>query len=333
MLLLLPAGCIGSAVGVRAPPPLVRVAGGVVCSLFPSWQTFPPPLVDSQPKRVTFYTSAGDFKVDVDRGERRALSLSPSPSPSSSPSRVPSHPNPLTPSPAHPHPGHSITIILTCSPSYSPINPLTFSHAFIACAPSCAPLGRPTRSFTLSPFLLPVTISPSSPTPARMLIAANSPAGVDRLLQLVNEGFFSGQLLYRVIPGFLIQFGVAADPEVMSRWDAQKLPDEPNRAPFRRGTLSFAGNGADSRSCHLFIALEPHGKRLGKASHETTLGWVDDNDLYVSHMHLSPMPVALWLSLHTDIRCSHPHEELLEKLRSLLLTHFTLHVFTRCWNR
>ena len=58
--------------------------------------------------------------------------------------------------------------------------------------------------------------------------------------------------------------GVAADPQVHAQWDQpeKRLPDEPNRAPFRRGTLSFAGTGADSRTCHMFIALEPHGRRL-----------------------------------------------------------------------
>ena len=66
---------------------------------------------------------------------------------------------------------------------------------------------------------------------------ALSPIGVEHFLQLVRSGFFEGQLLYRVVPGFLVQFGVAADPAVMSQWSAGQLADEPNRAPFRRGTL------------------------------------------------------------------------------------------------
>ena len=112
---------------------------------------------------------------------------------------------------------------------------------------------------------------------------ALSPSGVDRLLDLVSSGFFENQLLYRVIPGFLIQFGVAADPKVHAQWDQAeaRLPDEPNRAPFRRGTLSFAGSGPSSRTCHMFIALEPHGRRLGKAEHEAALGRVDDLGLDV----------------------------------------------------
>jgi|EP00326_Haptolina_ericina_P031930 peptidyl-prolyl cis-trans isomerase A (cyclophilin A) len=109
---------------------------------------------------------------------------------------------------------------------------------------------------------------------------ALSPAGVDRFLQLVNSGFFDGQLLYRVISGFLVQFGVAVDPGVMAQWDSAPLPDEPNRALFRRGTLSYAGSGPDSRTCHMFVSLDSLG-RLGGADHEATLGWVDEADLFV----------------------------------------------------
>ena len=46
-------------------------------------------------------------------------------------------------------------------------------------------------------------------------------------------------------------------------------------------TLPFAGAGPDSRTCHMFIALEPHGRRLGKAAHEAALGRVDDAGLQV----------------------------------------------------
>lgn len=109
---------------------------------------------------------------------------------------------------------------------------------------------------------------------------AYSPVGVDRFLDLVQEGFFTDMLLYRVIPGFLVQFGCAADPAVQARWQDARLPDEPNRATFRGGTVSFAGGGTDSRSCHLFVALSPRGAELGKAAHEATLGHVQEVDVF-----------------------------------------------------
>ena len=112
---------------------------------------------------------------------------------------------------------------------------------------------------------------------------ALSPNGVDRFVDLARSGVFDSQILYRVVPGFLLQFGVAADPAVHAQWDTPetRLADEPNRAPFRRGTLSFAGSGPNSRTCHAFIALEPYGRQLGKADHEAALGQVCESDLHV----------------------------------------------------
>ena len=118
---------------------------------------------------------------------------------------------------------------------------------------------------------------------------ALSPNGVDRFVELVKDGHFTDMLFYRVLPGFLIQFGVAADPAQQRKWDytlgpngekvwaTPPLADEPNRAKFRSGSVSFAGSGENTRSCHLFIAMEPYGSKvLGALPHETTIGFVDD---------------------------------------------------------
>ena len=108
---------------------------------------------------------------------------------------------------------------------------------------------------------------------------AYSPEGVDRFLKLVEDGFFTDMLLYRVLPGFLVQFGCAADPSSRPL-SMTSLPDEPNRATFRHGTLSYAGSGTDSRSCHLFVALSPHGAGLGKAAHEATIGHIQEMEVF-----------------------------------------------------
>jgi cyclophilin family peptidyl-prolyl cis-trans isomerase len=103
-----------------------------------------------------------------------------------------------------------------------------------------------------------------------------SPLGVARVKTLVGDHFFDEMLLYRVIGNFLVQFGVAAIPTVQAKYQNNRLADEPNLEPFRKGTLSFAGSGKNSRSCHLFVALN---KGLGHAAHETTLGHLDDEGI------------------------------------------------------
>lgn len=122
---------------------------------------------------------------------------------------------------------------------------------------------------------------------------AYSPEGVDRFLKLVKAGVFTDMLLYRVVPGFLVQFGCAADPGLQAEFETARIPDEPNRATFRAGTVSFAGSGTGSRSCHLFVALSPYGLELGKAAHEATLGHVQEVEVFekiVSNFEASGYP-------------------------------------------
>lgn len=112
-----------------------------------------------------------------------------------------------------------------------------------------------------------------------MLHDSWSPKGVERFLQLTEWKAFDRQIIYRVIPGFLMQFGVAKDPRVTKVWERQKFPDERlNVQPFKHGTVSFAGGGENSRTMHIFIAVEPQGMHLGNAPHETPIGQIDERD-------------------------------------------------------
>lgn len=109
------------------------------------------------------------------------------------------------------------------------------------------------------------------------LVREWAPLGHDRFLELVKAKFFNGQVIYRTLPGFLVQFGVAADPAVQRRWQEKTIADDEQRhVPFTQGTVSFAGNGEHSRSTHIFIALAPSGQSLGNAFHERPFGRIDD---------------------------------------------------------
>merc|ERR1719316_19803 len=88
-----------------------------------------------------------------------------------------------------------------------------------------------------------------------------SPLGVDRIMGMLSDSYFDDQLIYRVIPGFLIQFGIGADPQRTRKWWFDHLADEPRKVGFRKGILSFGGSGPDTRCIHLFIALSPDGEK------------------------------------------------------------------------
>ena len=83
-----------------------------------------------------------------------------------------------------------------------------------------------------------------------------APNGADRFYQLVSENFFDEVRFFRVISGFMVQFGVNGDPAVTARWRAQPIQDDPVRGSNTRGTITFAMTSSpNSRSSQLFINL------------------------------------------------------------------------------
>ncbi len=81
-----------------------------------------------------------------------------------------------------------------------------------------------------------------------------SPAGADRLYQLVKYGFFDSVVFYRVVPKFVAQFGTT-DTTLEKAWSNYKLPDEEVKASNLRGTISYARSGKETRGTVLFINL------------------------------------------------------------------------------
>lgn len=82
-----------------------------------------------------------------------------------------------------------------------------------------------------------------------------APTGVDRMHCLVEHNHFEGLPVFRVVEGFVAQFGLTGDPETDSLWAEAGIPDEPVRASNERGTIAFARSGPNTRSAQLFINL------------------------------------------------------------------------------
>lgn len=89
-----------------------------------------------------------------------------------------------------------------------------------------------------------------------LLVSAHrdwSPLGVDRLHFLISHGYYDGARFFRVVPGFVVQWGIAGDTAVSSVWGERRLPDEPVQQSNTRGRVAFARSGPNTRSVQLYI--------------------------------------------------------------------------------
>jgi cyclophilin family peptidyl-prolyl cis-trans isomerase len=87
-----------------------------------------------------------------------------------------------------------------------------------------------------------------------------APHGVDRAYNLARAGYFDDSRFYRVVDGFVAQFGLPADPTVASLWSQQTLPPDVRRVSNARGTVSFAQFKPDDRTTNLFINLRDNAR-------------------------------------------------------------------------
>ena len=85
---------------------------------------------------------------------------------------------------------------------------------------------------------------------------ALAPAGADRFYNLVRGGFYRDQRFFRVVPGFVVQWGMHGDPAVSAKWQDAGITDDPVRGSNKRGTLCFAATQApNSRTTQVFVNL------------------------------------------------------------------------------
>jgi peptidyl-prolyl cis-trans isomerase A (cyclophilin A) len=83
-----------------------------------------------------------------------------------------------------------------------------------------------------------------------------APNGADRFYNLVKHGFFTGVSFYRVVPGFVVQFGVSPNPKISAVWDNATIKDDPGKQSNKPGTVTFAQTGQpNSRTTQVFVNL------------------------------------------------------------------------------
>jgi peptidyl-prolyl cis-trans isomerase A (cyclophilin A) len=86
-----------------------------------------------------------------------------------------------------------------------------------------------------------------------------APKGADRFYNLVKNGFFTEARFFRVVPNFMVQFGLNGDPAIQSNWANASITDDPVKQSNKKGYVTFATRGKDTRTTQIFINFKDNG--------------------------------------------------------------------------
>jgi peptidyl-prolyl cis-trans isomerase A (cyclophilin A) len=91
-----------------------------------------------------------------------------------------------------------------------------------------------------------------------------APAGADHFYDLVKSRFYDGARFFRVVPGFVVQFGINGDPQTNAFWASGMLPDDPVKQHNVKGSVTYAKPGPNARTTQLFINLADNRRSLDR---------------------------------------------------------------------
>ncbi|MCK4303066.1 MAG: peptidylprolyl isomerase [Candidatus Eisenbacteria sp.] len=90
-----------------------------------------------------------------------------------------------------------------------------------------------------------------------------SPNGADRFYNLVRNGFYNECRFFRIIDNFMAQIGISGDPKLAALWRTAQIPDDPVKESNKRGYVSFATSGPNTRTTQFFINFKDNSRLDG----------------------------------------------------------------------
>jgi peptidyl-prolyl cis-trans isomerase A (cyclophilin A) len=168
-----------------------------------------------------------------------------------------------------------------------------------AAAPSKAGTGAKTGTSAARPYdralLRPALLKEKAPETFQVKFATTrgdfvvivnrawAPIGADRFYNLVKHHFYDNASFFRVVPGFVVQFGISAYPPVSAAWEKANLQDEPVTQSNKRGYVTYAKTSMpNSRSTQVFINLVDNSSLDRKGF--SPFGFVDAEGMKVVDM-------------------------------------------------
>jgi peptidyl-prolyl cis-trans isomerase A (cyclophilin A) len=160
-----------------------------------------------------------------------------------------------------------LTIMFVCGASFAQTKSTTAAKSTTpakAAAPARNLLDPSTLKAT-APQVYKVKFSTTQGDVLIQVTRAWAPIGADRFYNLVRAKFYDGCAFFRVKAGFMAQFGISPDPKVTAALNGQNLRDDPVKGSNKRGFLTFATAGPNTRTTQLFIStgdnsfLDPQG--------------------------------------------------------------------------
>jgi peptidyl-prolyl cis-trans isomerase A (cyclophilin A) len=133
------------------------------------------------------------------------------------------------------------------------VSAATNAASVTAAAPATGDFSDPSKLTATAPDTFKVLFDTTKGQFTVEATRALSPNGADRFYNLVKSGYFTDIAFFRVISGFMCQFGIHGDPNVAAKWRDANINDDPVKGSNTRGTITFADAGPNTRSTQLFI--------------------------------------------------------------------------------
>lgn len=140
------------------------------------------------------------------------------------------------------------------TPAQAPAKPKTATSARKTASPYDRTLLRPSMLKEKAPENFQVKFETTRGDFVMTVTRAWSPIGADRFYNLVKHHFYDNMVVFRAVPGFVVQFGISSYPAVSAAWSNANIKDDPVTQSNKRGFVTYAKTSQpDSRSTQIFI--------------------------------------------------------------------------------